>query len=72
MKSKILFLFVAAFFILFTLPGQSDKSSVKTGVLSAGIARIDITPDIPVMLYGYCFKENSFRRNSRPLICHVL
>jgi len=57
MKSKILFLFIAAFSILFTLSGQSDKSSVRTGVLRAGIARIDITPDIPVMLYGYASRK---------------
>jgi hypothetical protein len=57
MKSRSIFLFIAAFFIFFSLSGQTDKSSVKSGVLRAGIARIDITPDIPVMLYGYASRK---------------
>jgi neutral ceramidase len=57
MKSGSLFLFIAAFFIFFSLSGQTGKSKDKTGVLHAGIARIDITPDIPVMLYGYSSRK---------------
>ena len=57
MKYRSLFLFIAAFFIFLTLPGQADKTSGKGGVLRAGIARIDITPDIPVMLYGYASRK---------------
>jgi neutral ceramidase len=57
MKSGSLFLFITAFFIFFSLSGQTEKSSGKTGVLRAGIARIDITPDIPVMLYGYASRK---------------
>jgi neutral ceramidase len=57
MKTKRLFLFVAAFFFLLSISGQSSKSSANTGVLSAGIARVDITPDIPVMLYGYASRK---------------
>jgi len=57
MKTKRLFLVVAAFFLLLSMSGQSSKSSANTGVLSAGIARVDITPDIPVMLYGYASRK---------------
>jgi neutral ceramidase len=39
------------------MSGQTNKSSDKTGVLRAGIARIDITPEIPVMLYGYASRK---------------
>jgi neutral ceramidase len=57
MKSKILFLVIGTFFIFFSVSGQADKSSGKNNVLKAGIARIDITPDIPVMLYGYASRK---------------
>ena len=57
MKTKSLFLFVTTFFFLLTISGQSSQSSANTGVLSAGIAKIDITPDIPVMLYGYASRK---------------
>lgn len=57
MKSRILILLAAPFFICFYLYGQQEKSMTKSGILSAGIARIDITPDIPVMLYGYASRK---------------
>jgi neutral ceramidase len=57
MKSRSLFLFIAAIFIFFPISGQTDKTSGKNGVLHAGIARIDITPDIPLMLYGYASRK---------------
>jgi hypothetical protein len=57
MKSRCLVLFIAAFIICFSLSGQQEKSSGKPGVLRAGIAKIDITPDIPVMLYGYASRK---------------
>ena len=57
MRPRSIFLFVAAFFIFLSISGQTDKTSGKGGVLRAGIARIDITPDIPVMLYGYASRN---------------
>ena len=57
MKSKSLFLLIAVFYIFSSVSSQTNKSSDKTGVLRAGIARIDITPDIPVMLYGYASRK---------------
>ena len=57
MKSRSLFLFIAVFFIFLSISGQTEKTSGKSGVLRAGIARIDITPDVPVMLYGYASRK---------------
>ncbi len=49
---KISSVFIASFIFLFT-SGQGPKE----GKLQAGIAKIDITPDIPVMLYGYSSRK---------------
>ena len=57
MNSKKLFLAFAVFFFCLFLTGQSGKSEGKAGVLRAGIAKIDITPDIPVKLYGYSSRK---------------
>jgi len=57
MKSKSLILSVAALFIFFSSFGQMEKSAGKAGELRAGIAKVDITPDIPVMLYGYASRK---------------
>jgi hypothetical protein len=57
MKITRLIMFVASFFILSDLYGQTDNPSTSNGVLRAGISRIDITPDIPVMLYGYSSRK---------------
>jgi neutral ceramidase len=57
MKSRSLFLFIAAIFVFFSISGQADKTYGESGVLRAGIARIDITPDIPLMLYGYASRK---------------
>lgn len=57
MKSIGLILFAAIFLTCCTLNGQVSKSSAGSGTLKAGIARIDVTPDIPVMLYGYASRK---------------
>ena len=57
MRSKSLYLLIAAVCIFFSVSGQTDKSAAGSGVLRAGIARIDITPDFPVMLYGYASRK---------------
>ena len=53
MNSKKLLLALVALFIGTFLWGQTSKSEEKQGTLRAGMAKIDITPDIPVMFYGY-------------------
>jgi neutral ceramidase len=58
MKSKSLILFIGAFFIFFSSSGQQEKSPVIQGKLRAGIAKIDITPDFPVMLFGYASRNS--------------
>jgi hypothetical protein len=57
MNPKKLFLPIVALFICFSLLGQTNKSEEKPGTLRAGIAKIDITPDNPVMLYGYASRK---------------
>jgi neutral ceramidase len=57
MKSGTLILCVVLLLTFFTASGQTNKSSVTTGVLKAGMAKTDITPDIPVMLYGYASRK---------------
>jgi neutral ceramidase len=57
MNSKKSFLFFVAFLITILLFGQPVKSKENQGVLQAGIAKIDIIPDFPVMLYGYASRK---------------
>ncbi len=57
MKSKSFFLLAAAALVCLTLDGQMAKSSGTSGALKAGIARIDITPEVPVILYGYASRK---------------
>jgi neutral ceramidase len=58
MKTKRLFLIIGTFFIFFSSSGQQEKSPGMQGILRAGIAKIDITPDMPVMLYGYASRNS--------------
>jgi len=57
MNQKKLFLAFTAFFMCILLWGQTSKSEDKWGTLHAGFAKIDITPDNPVMLYGYASRK---------------
>jgi hypothetical protein len=57
MKSTSLALIIGAFFIFYSLSGQVEKSTGNSEILRAGFAKIDITPDIPVMLYGYSSRK---------------
>ena len=57
MKPKKAFFFFAVVVIILFLFGQAGKSQENNGILRAGIAKIDITPDIPVMLYGYASRK---------------
>jgi hypothetical protein len=53
MKLIKISLVIVAFAISLLLSGQDPKE----GTLRAGIAKIDITPDIPVKLYGYASRK---------------
>ncbi len=57
MNFKKTILIFATTFLCLLLSGQAARSYEKTGSLRAGIAKIDITPDIPVMLYGYSSRK---------------
>lgn len=57
MNSKKTILIFAASFLFLILSGQGTKSDEKTGSLRVGISKIVITPDIPVMLYGYSSRK---------------
>ncbi len=57
MKTKTFLLLAVVIFICFSVCGQTDNPSGGTGILRAGIAKIDITPDAPVMLYGYASRK---------------
>jgi neutral ceramidase len=57
MKSKELLILAAAALVCLTLEGQPVKPSGAAGSLKAGIARIDITPEMPVILYGYASRK---------------
>ena len=58
MKTKSLFLFIGTFFIFLSSSGQQAQSPGMQGILRAGIAKIDITPGMPVMLYGYSSRNS--------------
>ena len=57
MKLKIVFIGVIVILIPFFLSGQVRVSESKEGVLRAGMAKIDITPEEPVKLYGYASRK---------------
>jgi len=72
MNSKKLFLAFAAFFFCLFLTGQSGKSEGKGEVLRAGIAKIDITPDNPVKLYGYSSRKTLSEGVHDPLFARAV
>lgn len=53
---RVLIVFVA-FLVSLSVYGQPVKKGSKDDVLKAGLAKIDITPDIPVRLYGYSSRK---------------
>ncbi len=72
MNSKKTFFVFIAFFISLILSGQAGKSENKGLVLRAGIAKIDITPDIPVKLYGYSARKTLSEGVHDPLSARVV
>jgi hypothetical protein len=57
MKLKRILLILSIPLINLISVGQVTRSDVNTGVLHAGMAKIDITPSIPVKLYGYSARK---------------
>jgi hypothetical protein len=43
--------------LIICLSGQTGFSQENQGILRAGVAKIDITPEFPVMLYGYASRK---------------
>jgi neutral ceramidase len=72
MNSKRLFLVSMIFCICQFSPAQTRKTENKQGVLRAGIAKIDITPDIPVMLYGYDSRKTPSEGIHDPLAARAI
>ena len=57
MNLKKMFLIISFPLVCLLSLGQVNKSEGNAGVLRAGIAKIDITPAIPVKLYGYASRK---------------
>lgn len=55
--SKRLFFLIAVIVLAACLQGQTGFSQDKQNILRAGVAKIDITPEFPVMLYGYASRK---------------
>src|SRR5512140_3611793 len=57
MKFKSMTLLLAASFICLFLTGKTSKPAKNNTMLRAGFAKIDITPNLPVKLYGYSSRK---------------
>lgn len=72
MKSKkTILIFVACFLFLISF-GQGVRSVEKPGSLSVGISKINITPEIPVMLYGYSSRKTLSEGVHDPLFARAI
>ena len=72
MNTKIIFLVYITIFMSLFISGQEVKKDVKEGTLLAAISKIDITPDIPVMLYGYSSRKTFSEGIHDPLYARVV
>ena len=57
MNQKRIFLFISILLTGLIAVGQVAKTEGNAGILRAGMAKIDITPSIPVKLYGYSSRK---------------
>jgi len=57
MNQKRIFLIISILLTGLIAVGQVAKTEENTGILRAGMAKIDITPSIPVKLYGYSSRK---------------
>ena len=69
MNSMKTFLIITAFYLFTLLPAQTGSGS---GSLRVGIAKTDITPDIPVMLYGYAQRKTPSEGIHDPLTARAV
>jgi neutral ceramidase len=72
MNLKRIFLIISIPLISLISFGQAARSDVNAGVLHAGIAKIDITPSIPVKLYGYSSRKAYSEGIHDPLSARVV
>ncbi len=72
MNSKKVFLVFAVSIICLFAFGQTGNQPENTGVLKAGIAKIDITPESPVKLYGYASRKTLSEGIHDPLSARVV
>jgi neutral ceramidase len=73
MNFKKSFLIVAVFCAGFMLAATAGNAQQGRGdVLRAGLARIEITPDIPVMLYGYASRKTPSEGVHDPLYARAV
>jgi len=72
MNSKKIFFILITFFICLYITGQSDGYDVNGSTLRASIAKIDITPEIPVMLYGYSSRKTPSEGIHDPLFARAV
>ena len=57
MNLKKLIIVISLPFISLLVVGQADNSKGDAGILRVGIAKTDVTPSIPVKLYGYASRK---------------
>ena len=71
MNLKKIFSLFTPLIIGVVLYGQSPKLPDNKGILKAGIAKADITPSIPVKLYGYASRKTYSEGVHDPLTARV-
>ncbi len=72
MNLKRISLFVSAIFVSLSLSGQLPDQGNKDDLLRAGIAKADITPDLPVKLYGYASRTKYSEGVHDPLFARAV
>jgi hypothetical protein len=72
MNTKYIFFVLAAFLASLLCSGQENRQTGSDGVLRAGTAKIDITPAIPVKLYGYSSRKTYSEGVHDPLSVRVV
>lgn len=72
MNLKRISLFVSIISISLSLSGQQSDPGNKDDILLAGIAKADITPDLPVKLYGYASRTKYSEGVHDPLFARAV
>jgi neutral ceramidase len=72
MKSKNIVLIAITFYACLLLSEKSGISQAEEGILRGGVAKIEITPDLPVMLYGYSSRKTPSEGIHDPLFARVV